>query len=71
MDAKGKATLNTEGGKSLEVPVYGGTIGPDVIDTLVRQTGLSKEELLSRLSRQLPEAVDRYTPEGRLGTAGA
>ena len=46
-------------------------IGPDVIDALVRQTGLSKEELLSRLSRQLPEAVDRYTPEGRLGTTGA
>ncbi|WP_332682638.1 YidB family protein [Bosea sp. (in: a-proteobacteria)] len=46
-------------------------IGPDVIDALVRQTGLSKDELLSRLSRQVPEAVDRYTPDGRLGTAGA
>jgi len=32
MEAKGKATLNVEGGKSLEAPVYGGTIGPDVID---------------------------------------
>lgn len=41
-------------------------IGPDVLDALVRQTGLSREELLSRLSRQLPDAVDRYTPEGRL-----
>src|SRR6188768_1125657 len=41
MDAKGKATLNVEGGKSLEVPVYGGTIGPDVIDirTLYGKTG--------------------------------
>ncbi|RXT52704.1 hypothetical protein B6S44_18290 [Bosea sp. Tri-44] len=46
-------------------------IGPDVIDALVRQTGLSKEELLSRLSQRVPEAVDRYTPEGRLGAAGA
>ena len=42
MDAKGKATLNVEGGKSLEVPVYGGTIGPDVVDirTLYGKTGL-------------------------------
>ncbi|CAN7585910.1 YidB family protein [Bosea sp. LjRoot90] len=48
-----------------------GAIGPDVIEALVRQTGLSREELLSRLSRRLPEAVDRYTPDGRLGTAGA
>ena len=32
MEAKSKATLNIEGGKSLELPVYGGTIGPDVVD---------------------------------------
>jgi uncharacterized protein YidB (DUF937 family) len=41
-------------------------IGGDVLDSLTRQTGLSKEEILSRLSRTLPEAVDRYTPDGRL-----
>jgi len=42
MDAKGKATLNIEGGKSLEMPVYGGTIGPDVVDIrqLYGKTGL-------------------------------
>src|SRR6188768_182733 len=42
MDAKGKATLNVEGGKSLEVPVYGGTVGPDVIDirSLYGKTGM-------------------------------
>ena len=41
-------------------------IGPDVLGTLSQHTGLSHEELLSRLSRNLPEAVDRYTPDGRL-----
>ena len=41
-------------------------IGPDVLDTLSKQTGLSHDELLSRLSRELPSAVDRYTPDGRL-----
>ena len=41
-------------------------IGPEVLDTLSRQTGLSREELLSRLCRELPDAVDKYTPQGRL-----
>ena len=41
-------------------------IGPDVLQTLSRATGLSPDELLSRLSRELPTAVDKYTPEGRL-----
>jgi uncharacterized protein YidB (DUF937 family) len=37
-----------------------------VLETLSQQTGLSRDELLSRLSTTLPEAVDKYTPEGRL-----
>ena len=41
-------------------------IGPDVLDTLSRQTGLSRDELLARLARELPSAVDRYPPDGRL-----
>jgi uncharacterized protein YidB (DUF937 family) len=41
-------------------------IGPDVLATLSQQTGLSREELLARLTRELPDAVDRYTPDGRL-----
>lgn len=44
-------------------------IGPDVLETLSKQTGLSREELLARLSRELPDAVDKYTPQGRLPTA--
>ena len=43
-------------------------IGPDVMETLSKQTGLSKEELLARLARELPDAVDKYTPQGRLPT---
>ena len=41
-------------------------IGPDVVNTLTQQTGLSREELLFRLTRELPAAVDKFTPEGRL-----
>ena len=43
-------------------------IGPDVLNTLLQQTGLSREELLSRLTRELPAAVDKFTPQGRLPT---
>ena len=43
-------------------------IGPDVLNTLLQQTGLSREELLSRLTRELPAAVDNFTPQGRLPT---
>jgi uncharacterized protein YidB (DUF937 family) len=43
-------------------------IGPDVLNTLSQQTGLSREELLSRLTRELPTAVDKFTPDGRLPT---
>jgi uncharacterized protein YidB (DUF937 family) len=43
-------------------------IGPDVLSTLSERTGLSREELLARLTRELPDAVDKFTPEGRLPT---
>ena len=43
-------------------------IGPEALNTLLEKTGLSREELLSRLTRELPTAVDKLTPEGRLPT---
>lgn len=43
-------------------------IGPETLDHLTRQTGLSRAALLARLSRELPSAIDRYSPDGRLPT---
>lgn len=43
-------------------------IGPEVLETLSKQTGLSRDELVSRLCHELPGAVDKYTPQGRLPT---
>jgi len=42
MEPKGKATLTHGGDKTLEFPVYGGTIGPDVVDirALYGKTGM-------------------------------
>ena len=44
-------------------------IGKDTLDTLSRQTGLSEQEIVARLTRELPDAVDKYTPEGRIPEA--
>ena len=46
-----------------------GALGGDLIDMLVKQTGLSREDLLKRLSQILPEAVDKITPEGKMPSA--
>jgi uncharacterized protein YidB (DUF937 family) len=43
-------------------------LGADLIDNLARQTGLSREELLDRLAKILPDAVDKYTPDGSIPT---
>lgn len=43
-------------------------LGSDQIDRLTSQTGLSRDELLSGLSQQLPDVVDQLTPHGRLPT---
>ena len=52
--------------KEISPPDLKNAIGPDVIAALEKQTGLSQDELLARLSRELPSAVDKYTPDGRL-----
>lgn len=44
-------------------------LGPDVIAQLQTQTGLDRDELLRRLSSNLPKTVDGLTPDGRLPTA--
>jgi uncharacterized protein YidB (DUF937 family) len=43
-------------------------VGSGVIDQLARETGLSRDELLQRLTRELPKAVDGLTPDGRVPT---
>jgi uncharacterized protein YidB (DUF937 family) len=43
-------------------------LGSDQINAMMEQTGLSRSELLSGLAANLPEAVNRLTPDGRLPT---
>jgi len=43
-------------------------VGPDLITQLAQQTGQTREELLARLTRELPKAVDQFTPQGHVPT---
>ena len=58
--------INKGPNKELPAPQLKQAIGSDVLAALEQQTGLSQDELLARLSRELPKAVDQYTPDGRL-----
>lgn len=40
-------------------------IGPATLDHLADRTGLGRAEILSRLSRDLPSAIDRYAADSR------
>jgi uncharacterized protein YidB (DUF937 family) len=42
------------------------SIGLDDIDALARHTGLSRDDLLAGLRRELPGAIDELTPDGRV-----
>src|SRR5262245_26322164 len=55
--------------KEISPPQLKQAIGSDVLEKLAQQTGLSQDEILARLSRELPSAVDKYTPDGRLPAA--
>jgi uncharacterized protein YidB (DUF937 family) len=43
-------------------------LGADQINSLMSQSGLSRDELLSGLSQHLPDVVNHLTPDGRLPT---
>ena len=58
--------VNDGPNKEVAPPELKQAIGADVLAALEKQTGLSQDELLARLSRELPAAVDKYTPDGRL-----
>jgi uncharacterized protein YidB (DUF937 family) len=58
--------VNPGPNEEISPPQLKRAIGSDVLATLEQKTGLSQQELLARLSRELPSAVDKYTPDGRL-----
>ncbi|MEO6013096.1 MAG: YidB family protein [Devosia sp.] len=43
-------------------------IGSEDLTELAKRTGLSREELIERLAKTIPEAVDTLTPNGQMPT---
>ncbi|MGH8177614.1 MAG: YidB family protein [Steroidobacter sp.] len=44
------------------------TLGEERIQWLMEQTGLPRDQLLSGLSNELPDAIDKLTPDGHVPT---
>ena len=65
---KADSWVTTGPNKALSAAELEQALGPDKIAWLTEETGMSREELLAGLSRQLPAVVDGLTPEGRLPT---
>lgn len=63
---KADSWVSTGQNEPVEDHELGQALGPDLIDSLAKQTGLDPKEILKRLSQVLPQAVDQMTPEGRL-----
>ncbi|KMO41364.1 hypothetical protein VQ02_05840 [Methylobacterium variabile] len=40
-------------------------LGPETVDTLSRQTGMGRDDLLAQLAQVLPGVIDGLTPQGR------
>jgi len=64
--AKADSWVSTEANRELRPDELEKAIGDDTIDELSRKTGLSRAELVKRLTVALLETVNRLTPDGRL-----
>lgn len=60
--------VSTGPNKQISPDDLGRALGADQLDALSRQSGLSRDELLSGLSQHLPEVINHLTPDGRLPT---
>jgi uncharacterized protein YidB (DUF937 family) len=60
--------VNTGANKDVASRDVSDALGGDFVDELSGRTGLSRDQILTELSRMLPTVVDRLTPQGRLPT---
>ena len=67
-EEKAQSWVSTGSNKSIAPQELEQTLGEERIEWLMEQTGLPREELLSGLSKELPDTVDKLTPDGRFPT---
>ena len=65
---KSDSWVSTGQNKPIQPPELERALGEERISWLMQQTGMSREELLAGLSQELPQVVDKLTPQGRIPT---
>jgi uncharacterized protein YidB (DUF937 family) len=63
-----KSWVSTGANGQVTPDVLAKVLTPEQIATLMAHTGLGREELLQGMSDELPHAIDKLTPEGRVPT---
>ena len=63
-----RSWVQTGPNRELSAQELEGMLGANAVSELASRTGLSRDDLLSRLKTVLPTAVDQMTPDGRLPT---
>jgi uncharacterized protein YidB (DUF937 family) len=67
-DDKVQSWVSTGANKSIAPNEIEQALGEERIQWLVEQTGMPRDQLLDGLSGELPQAIDKLTPDGRLPT---
>jgi uncharacterized protein YidB (DUF937 family) len=65
---KVQSWVSTGTNKSIAPNEIEQALGEERIQWLMEQTGMPRDQLLSGLSGELPQAIDKLTPDGRLPT---
>jgi len=65
---KAQSWVSTGPNKSIAPQELEQALGEERIQWLIEQTGMPREQLLAGLSGELPDAVDKLTPNGRIPT---
>jgi uncharacterized protein YidB (DUF937 family) len=67
-DDKVQSWVSTGANKPIAPNEVEHALGEERIQWLMEQTGLPRDQLLNGLSGELPQAIDKLTPDGRIPT---
>lgn len=67
-EEKAQSWVSKGPNKSIDPKELEQSLGEERIQWLVEQTGMPRDQLLAGLSGELPDAIDKLTPEGRIPT---
>lgn len=65
---KAQSWVSSGPNKSIAPQELEQALGEERIQWLMEQTGMPREQLLTGLSGELPDAIDKLTPDGRIPT---